>query len=36
MQKFIRKIEEAGELVRIKVNVNPTLEMSETADRISK
>ncbi|MCD4795178.1 MAG: menaquinone biosynthesis decarboxylase [Bacteroidales bacterium] len=36
MQKFIKKTEEAGELVRIKVYVDPVLEMSETVDRISK
>ncbi len=36
MQKFIQETEQAGELYRIKVNVNPELEISEIADRMSK
>ena len=36
LQEFIKKIEQAGELVRIKEKVNPELEISEIADRMSK
>lgn len=35
-QHFIRTLEEAGELVRIKEYVNPRLEIAEITDRISK
>jgi 4-hydroxy-3-polyprenylbenzoate decarboxylase len=33
---FIKKLEEAGELIRIKEYVNPELEISEITDRVSK
>ena len=36
LQHFIRTLEEAGELVRIKTYVNPHLEITEITDRISK
>ena len=35
-QAFIRALEEAGELVRIKTYVNPRLEIAEITDRVSK
>ncbi len=35
-QEFIRALEAAGELVRIRSFVNPRLEMAEITDRISK
>jgi len=36
LQEFIQKLEQAGELVRIKTYVNPELEITEITDRISK
>ncbi len=36
LQHFIRTLEEAGELVRIKCFVNPHLEITEITDRVSK
>ncbi len=36
MQNFINKIEQAGELIRIKTQVNTDLEIAEIADRMSK
>ena len=36
MQNFINKIEQAGELIRIKTKVNTELEIAEIADRMSK
>ena len=36
LQKFIDSLEEAGELVRIKIYVDPNLEMAEITDRVSK
>lgn len=36
MQNFIKKIEQAGELIRIKTHVNTDLEIAELADRMSK
>ncbi len=36
LQEFVNKIEQAGELIRIKEYVNPELEISEIADRMSK
>jgi len=36
LQHFIRTLEEAGELVRIKSFVNPHLEIKEIADHVSK
>ena len=36
MQNFIKKIEEAGELLRIKCNVSTDTEIAEIADRMSK
>lgn len=36
LAKFIREIEKAGELNRIKETVSPNLEITEVADRISK
>lgn len=36
MQNFINKIEQAGELVRIKTKVNTELEIAEIADRMAK
>src|SRR5918995_3399718 len=35
-QQFIDALEKAGELVRIKIYVNPKLEMAEITDRMSK
>ena len=35
-QQFIEALEKAGELVRIKVYVDPKLEMAEITDRMSK
>ena len=35
-QEFIKALEKAGELVRIKTYVDPTLEIAEVTDRISK
>ncbi|HTS45424.1 MAG TPA: menaquinone biosynthesis decarboxylase [Puia sp.] len=35
-QEFIHELEKAGELVRIKTYVNPSLEMAEITDRVSK
>src|ERR1700742_5318264 len=35
-QEFIRALENAGELLRIRTFVNPKLEMAEITDRISK
>ncbi len=36
LRAFIDKLEQAGELVRIKTYVNPELEIAEITDRISK
>src|SRR5665648_23747 len=36
LEGFINKLEEAGELKRIKVEVDPVLEITEITDRISK
>lgn len=36
LQHFIKTLEEAGELVRIKEYVNPELEITEITDRVSK
>lgn len=36
LQEFMRKLEEAGELIRIKAEVDPVLEITEITDRISK
>lgn len=36
LNDFVLKIEQAGELIRIKEFVSPNLEMSEIADRMSK
>ena len=36
MQNFINKIEQAGELVKIKTKVNTELEIAELVDRMSK
>lgn len=36
MQNFINKIEQAREILKIKTKVNPELEISEIADRMSK
>lgn len=36
MQNFINKIEQTGELLRIKTKVNTELEIAEIADRMSK
>ncbi len=36
LQHFIKALEEAGELVRIKEYVNPELEITEITDRVSK
>jgi len=35
-QEFIKALERAGELVRIKTYVNPHLEIAEITDRMSK
>ncbi|MFZ9943272.1 MAG: menaquinone biosynthesis decarboxylase, partial [Bacteroidia bacterium] len=34
--QFIKTLEDAGELVRIKEYVNPHLEITEITDRVSK
>ncbi len=36
MNDFIKRLEEAGELIRIKEYVSPELEISEITDRVSK
>jgi len=36
LRAFIRALEQAGELRRIAVEVDPILEISEIADRVSK
>ncbi|MBL7693086.1 MAG: menaquinone biosynthesis decarboxylase [Flavipsychrobacter sp.] len=36
LRAFVEKLEEAGELVRIKAFVDPELEISEITDRVSK
>jgi 4-hydroxy-3-polyprenylbenzoate decarboxylase len=36
LQHFIKKLEESGELIRIKEFVNPKLEITEVTDRVSK
>jgi 4-hydroxy-3-polyprenylbenzoate decarboxylase len=36
LKEFIRLLDHRGELIRISVQVNPELEISEVADRISK
>src|SRR5665647_3871728 len=36
LESFIDKLEEAGELRRIKVEVDPVLEITEITDRVSK
>ena len=36
LQEFIKKLEDAGELVRIREYVNPRLEITDITDRISK
>ncbi|HQF28027.1 MAG TPA: menaquinone biosynthesis decarboxylase [Bacteroidia bacterium] len=36
LQEFVKLLEDAGELVRIKEYVNPELEITEIADRVSK
>ncbi len=36
LNQFINKTEQAGELIRVKEYVNPELEISEIADRMSK
>ena len=36
LQEFIKKLEAAGELVRVKAEVDPVLEITEITDRISK
>lgn len=36
LPEFIKRLEEAGELVRIKTEVDPVLEITEITDRISK
>lgn len=36
LQSFIEKLEEAGELKRIKTEVDPVLEITEITDRVSK
>ncbi len=36
LQHFVKALEDAGELVRIRTYVNPHLEMAEITDRISK
>src|SRR6187402_1790715 len=35
-QEFIKKLEGAGELIRIKTYVDPKLEIAEITDRVSK
>jgi 4-hydroxy-3-polyprenylbenzoate decarboxylase len=36
LREFIEALDKAGELVRIKTFVDPVLEISEIADRVSK
>ena len=36
LQQFIRKMESAGELLRISAEVDPELEVTEITDRVSK
>ena len=36
LRDFISKLEEEGELKRIKTSVDPILEISEITDRVSK
>ena len=36
LQEFIHRLEQAGELVRIKEPVSPYLEITEITDRVSK
>ena len=36
LREFIKLLEQRGELVRIKTPVNPELEITEIADRVSK
>ena len=36
LQAFVRALERAGELKRIQTEVDPILEISEIADRVSK
>lgn len=36
LREFINKLEESGELIRVKEYVNPNLEISEITDRVSK
>lgn len=36
LQEFVDKLEQAGELIRIKEYVNPHLEIAEITDRVSK
>ncbi len=36
LRDFVQKLEDAGELVRIKEYVNPYLEIAEITDRVSK
>lgn len=36
LQEFVRRLEEAGELHRVRVPVSPRLEISEIADRVTK
>ena len=36
LRHFIKVLEDAGELVRIKTYVNPHLEITEITDRVSK
>src|SRR5207245_10055731 len=35
-EAFIRALEQAGELLRIKAYINPKLEIAEITDRVSK
>lgn len=36
LQEFMRKLEEAGQLIRVRAEVDPVLEITEITDRISK
>jgi len=36
LQEFIERLEQAGELVRLREPVSPRLEITEITDRISK
>jgi 4-hydroxy-3-polyprenylbenzoate decarboxylase len=36
LQEFVARLEQEGELVRIKTQVDPELEITEIADRVSK